>query len=259
MPSGATPIGPWRGALDLPSAPSLRGRARPRCSPFLGRDHVSRLSLRRMARGCLDPATGSVATSICTRRLPAGSCLPRWTTVPLRPGSVVSSPRDLLRERPSTSHPSWPLLPRSEKTAGLKSSKRMSRVSHPSPFPSPSPTVRWAPLSDAAAPSRVSTAQPYWTPCEKLPHTSPPPKRPRPCYPRMRHYPESRRSPDACPGDLAAAALARAGGAHPRDKKLGQHPWRLPSGTRKPRDSRGFPEAAEGTRTLDLLHGKQTL
>jgi hypothetical protein len=28
---------------------------------------------------------------------------------------------------------------------------------------------------------------------------------------------------------------------------------------RKPRDLRGFREAAEGTRTLDLLHGKQTL
>jgi hypothetical protein len=31
------------------------------------------------------------------------------------------------------------------------------------------------------------------------------------------------------------------------------------SGTRKPRLSGAFCEADEGTRTLDLLHGKQTL
>ena len=39
------------------------------------------------------------------------------------------------------------------------------------------------------------------------------------------------------------------------------HIWdtRCQLGKRKPPPERGFPEADEGTRTLDLLHGKQTL
>jgi hypothetical protein len=43
------------------------------------------------------------------------------------------------------------------------------------------------------------------------------------------------------------------------DKILGQSLSEVPSGQRKAPHLRGFCEAAEGTRTLDLLHGKQTL
>ena len=39
--------------------------------------------------------------------------------------------------------------------------------------------------------------------------------------------------------------------------RIGHQP--LSDGNKKPSDLEGFCEAAEGTRTLDLLHGKQTL